>query len=424
MLFTSSASNLNAVSNMRPDTGYNVQVFLKDLQTGVVQPISVNPDGSPLAVGGNYPQFSPDGQHVWFVSDYNPSPNPSTYYDFSLSNGSLHALASSPDGYGRNISSNANYAAWVADNGSVMFQNLHGGAPQLLTDSPWCQVQPRQNGSFMLSADGRYVASITADQHLWLADTQSGESTVLQNRNDSPADVHAMFLSADGSTLRLYGTLDGQNGLWQGSPAELLRPERNHQAHFEYPLQRQVQGSPGLDLVSYSMRDSLSQLQITHSGKQIKVSNTYSPNYFDTLNNVERIESKTDGLAFDIDGNAGQAYRLYQAAFARTPDQQGLGYWIKALDHGADAHAVAQGFVNSAEFQLMYGSAASNAEIVSRFYQHVLHRDGEASGMQYWTGILDQHRTDVPSVLGSFAESAENQAALVGVLQNGIHYTL
>ena len=36
--------------------------------------------------------------------------------------------------------------------------------------------------------------------------------------------------------------------------------------------------------------------------------------------NVERLDFSDAHLAFDVDGNAGQIYRLYKAAFARTPD--------------------------------------------------------------------------------------------------------
>ena len=38
---------------------------------------------------------------------------------------------------------------------------------------------------------------------------------------------------------------------------------------------------------------------------------------------------QTKPLALDINGTAGQVYRLYQAAFDRKPDLVGLGYWIE-----------------------------------------------------------------------------------------------
>ena len=53
-----------------------------------------------------------------------------------------------------------------------------------------------------------------------------------------------------------------------------------------------------------------------------------------TLQNVERIAFDDGIIAFDDDGLAGQAYRLYQACFDRIPDALGLGFWIKQLDAG------------------------------------------------------------------------------------------
>jgi hypothetical protein len=44
--------------------------------------------------------------------------------------------------------------------------------------------------------------------------------------------------------------------------------------------------------------------------------------------------SATRAVALDVDGAAGQAYRLYQAAFDRAPDKNGLGYWINGWIDG------------------------------------------------------------------------------------------
>ncbi|HEU4853038.1 MAG TPA: DUF4214 domain-containing protein [Telluria sp.] len=143
----------------------------------------------------------------------------------------------------------------------------------------------------------------------------------------------------------------------------------------------------------------------------------------ETLASVERLLFSDGALAFDIAGSAGQAYRVYQAAFNRVPDGGGLGYWMNAMDHGYSLKAVAEGFVNSNEFRTVYGSNPSNQEIVARFYQNVLHRDGEAAGVKYWSDVLDAKLATVAEVLMGFSESQENQVALVGATANGIAYT-
>ena len=85
--------------------------------------------------------------------------------------------------------------------------------------------------------------------------------------------------------------------------------------------------------------------------------------------------------------------------------------------------AVAGGFVDSAEFKAVYGASPTNAEIVTRLYDNVLHRPGETGGYNFWLGILDRGDGTVADVLAAFSESAENQAGVIGVISNGFAYT-
>ena len=143
-----------------------------------------------------------------------------------------------------------------------------------------------------------------------------------------------------------------------------------------------------------------------------------------TLLNVERLEFSDKGMAFDIDGNAGQVYRLYQAAFNRTPDSGGLGDWIYGMDSGMSLLEVSSGFVSSAEFKSVYGQNPTNAEVVTRFYQNVLHRAPEQAGYDYWINQIESGLQTRTQVLTGFSESPENQAQLIGVISSGIEYTL
>ena len=143
----------------------------------------------------------------------------------------------------------------------------------------------------------------------------------------------------------------------------------------------------------------------------------------DQLTGVQRLQFADTAVAFDVDGHGGQAFRIFQAAFDRAPDKAGEGYWMKALDQGAALLDVANGFVQSAEFKHLYGDNPANADIVDKFYENVLHRAPDQAGADYWTKLLDQHVLTTADVLMSFSESPENQAALVGVLQNGFEYT-
>ena len=126
--------------------------------------------------------------------------------------------------------------------------------------------------------------------------------------------------------------------------------------------------------------------------------------------------------AFDVDAgeNAGSAYRVYQAAFARTPDNGGLKYWIGQVDAGTSLIDVAKGFIASAEFQSIYGANPSNADFVSKLYQNVLGREGEAGGLAFWVGELDSGARDKATVLAGFSESSENIAGVAATIADGI----
>lgn len=142
----------------------------------------------------------------------------------------------------------------------------------------------------------------------------------------------------------------------------------------------------------------------------------------DTLVHVERVAFDDAMVALDLDGIAGQAYRLYQAAFDRAPDPAGLGYWIKMMDAGETLDQVADGFATSTEFADLYGAASSDEQFVQLLYQNVLHRAAEGAGHDYWIDVLGNQHVPREQVLGFFSESAENRAQVVGSIQDGITF--
>lgn len=145
----------------------------------------------------------------------------------------------------------------------------------------------------------------------------------------------------------------------------------------------------------------------------------------DTLANVERLQFADALVALDTgaDGVAGQAYRLYQAAFNRTPDAEGLGFWIHYMDGGMSLNEVANFFITSPEFIQQYGANLSNAAMIGKLYNNVLHRGGEADGVKFWTEYMEHGGGTQAKMLAFFGQSPENQAALIGVIANGFDYT-
>ncbi|WP_334190312.1 DUF4214 domain-containing protein [Noviherbaspirillum sp.] len=138
--------------------------------------------------------------------------------------------------------------------------------------------------------------------------------------------------------------------------------------------------------------------------------------------NIKRLVFPDGAIALDITGNAGQAYRLYQAAFNRKPDLTGLGVQVTALDRGVSLLQIAQNFMESKEFTDLYGSNLSSAALVTQLYRNVLHREPEPAGFAHWMNQLDNIGQPRHEVLMFFSESAENQAQVMPAIQNGILY--
>lgn len=182
-----------------------------------------------------------------------------------------------------------------------------------------------------------------------------------------------------------------------------------------------IDGAGGIDTVRYT--GPAANFLITRTSNGATVQDNTGAEGTDTLVNVERLQFADKSIALDIAGNGGQAYRVYQAAFDRKPDSSGVGYWISKMDAGAALVDVAGGFLESAEFKALYGSNPTVSEYVSRLYQNVLHRAGEQAGVDYWTNALNTGAQSKAQVLAGFSESTENQAAVIGAIQNGFEYT-
>jgi len=140
--------------------------------------------------------------------------------------------------------------------------------------------------------------------------------------------------------------------------------------------------------------------------------------------NVERLQFTDTMLALDIgkDQTAGSGYMLYKAAFNRTPDVGGLGFWINKMDGGMSYNTVAQNFVNSAEFKTAFGGSNPTVNtLVTKLYNNVLNRAPDAGGLAFWQEKLTTGWSTA-DVLGYFSTSAENVTNVTPLIANGIQY--
>lgn len=285
-------------------------------------------------------------------------------------------------------------------------------------------------------ANNRVAAVYEFDDGVWKRKTldanetatvdAQGKVTLTENKGSyQEVKVYAPTGQANSYALQTKTYTDasnrplGQGSFQDNSTGTRLQKGSDHDDRFDSSdSDDTIVGGNGIDTVVMKTGRYDYQLSKTATGTTF-TSSTQGTHH---LEGVERVHFTDTSLALDVDGTAGKAFRLYQAAFDRKPDLAGLGYWISQLDKDANLTKAAAGFVNSQEFKTKYGSNASIDTLVTKLYQNVLHRDPEQAGKDYWVKELSEGRKTMDQALADFSESHENVANLVGVMQNGVEY--
>lgn len=138
-----------------------------------------------------------------------------------------------------------------------------------------------------------------------------------------------------------------------------------------------------------------------------------------TLRGFERLSF--DGLTLGFDDLAKRVYRLYEAAFDRDPDQDGLGYWIEEIEKGMTFDAASARFIASPEFKDAYGSSLTDTEFVDIVYQNVLDRQPDERGRNYWLEEMASG-ADRAEILARFSDSEENRSKLTPETDDGVWF--
>ncbi len=184
-----------------------------------------------------------------------------------------------------------------------------------------------------------------------------------------------------------------------------------------------IDGGLGLDVSQYSGKRGDYEVQVLSTTETLikSISGAVPKIYSDTLKNFERLMFSDISVALDISGGAGQAYRIYKAAFNRSPDTEGLGYWIAQMDLGMALVDVSARFIDSKEFRDMYGSAPTNADFLTKVYTNVLGRAPDQGGFDWWLNEMNTNPEKTRAkVLADFSESAENLEGTAPLIATGI----
>lgn len=181
-----------------------------------------------------------------------------------------------------------------------------------------------------------------------------------------------------------------------------------------------IDGSAGIDTAVYA--GSSANYTVARGIWGYNVTAKSGTDGKDALIDVERLQFSDGFKAIDVDGIAGQVYRLYEAVYGRPSDKTGMGYWMDRMEKGTTLLQVAKEFITGQpEFIQQYGANPSNGEFLNKLYMNILDRAPDAAGYDYWVGrIVNSSREQI---LMEFSEGFENQAQVIGTISTGIDYT-
>jgi len=186
-----------------------------------------------------------------------------------------------------------------------------------------------------------------------------------------------------------------------------------------------VDGGGGTDMVLYNLNVEQVSLSKGQDADGLEFYSAVTPVGTDTLYDVEFLSFRNARTALDAQDQApGQALRLYQAAFDRSPDTDGLGYWVAQVENGLSLPDAAHWFMKSNEFEGLYGNSLDNETFVALLYENVLDRAPEQAGYDYWVGMFEASSLSREAALAYFSESAENKFNTSMDIELGITYTV
>ena len=117
---------------------------------------------------------------------------------------------------------------------------------------------------------------------------------------------------------------------------------------------------------------------------------------------IQNLDERSDAI---FSAPVDPLLRLYDAAFDRTADGKGLGYWA-GIKESTGLSDIANSFIASAEFNSQNGNLEDDV-FIELMYSNVLERAADSAGKEYWLDQLD-NGVERGTVMVGFTESDES----------------
>lgn len=129
----------------------------------------------------------------------------------------------------------------------------------------------------------------------------------------------------------------------------------------------------------------------------------------DKVTDISKIQYvQLDGgkaLVFADDTQQAAVTTLYETAFGRTADAGGLQYWFDRAAAGASLDDIAAAFTQSSEFTATTGQL-DNEDFVQSLYQHTFGRTADDDGLAYWVAAIETGGATRAQLIASFSNLA------------------
>lgn len=260
----------------------------------------------------------------------------------------------------------------------------------------------------------------------WLVGSGGLRTFVTSGGTSAPGDANAtnvteyieLLADYDLSSLGAFVTNhEKDNVLTGGAGADTLRGFDGDDTLKGDAGSDVLDGGSGLDLALYSgTRSSYEIVEMNGTTSVISGADV------DQLTGIEelRFDDATVRQVNDTEAVPAQVYRLYQAAFGRTPDTAGLSHNADLVQTGTlYLEQMAQAFIASAEFVRSFGAASSDTEFVTLLYSNVLGREPDEPGLSDWLDRLSGGNHERADILLGFSESPENRALVADAISDG-----
>ncbi|WP_113913626.1 DUF4214 domain-containing protein [Roseovarius dicentrarchi] len=107
---------------------------------------------------------------------------------------------------------------------------------------------------------------------------------------------------------------------------------------------------------------------------------------------------------------------LYVGYFDRAPDPAGLQFWINELDNGREFNTIAADFAASPEAEALYPylvtpGVSSPASFITSVYVNMFNRSPDADGLAFWVDVLESGSVSVADMIEAIINGARDDAA-------------